>query len=87
MGARRSGNTAVAGAQLTGLAIPLAINRALSDDEVAGLYQEQLINPWALFMEAPIWVPVSSGSALPTLTAISASNISATGATLTITAS
>lgn len=59
--ARRSGSNPIATSELAGLAFPLAIGRVLDDGEVERLYAEQNDNPWSLFAERPIWVPVSSG--------------------------
>lgn len=46
---------------INGIALPIVLNRRLSAAEVAELYEEQRSNPWALFTERKIWVPVSSG--------------------------
>lgn len=42
-------------------------------------------NPWQLFAPRRIWVPVSAASGPPTLAAIAASNLTASGARLTVT--
>ena len=56
-------------------------NRALTPIEVA----EVSANPWQLFAPRRIWVPVSAASGAPTLAAIAASNLTASGARLTVT--
>lgn len=43
-----------------GIALPMVIARALDDEEIAFLHEEQRSNPWTLFTERPIWVPVTS---------------------------
>jgi hypothetical protein len=47
---------------VTGIALPMVINRALSAEEVQRLYIEQISNPWGIFAERPIWVPVSAAA-------------------------
>ena len=42
-------------------------------------------NPWQIFAPRRIWVPVSAASGPPTLAAIAASNLTASGARLTVT--
>jgi len=56
-----SANT-ICGTNITGIALPLVIGRALDAEEVAELHDEQRSNPWVLFSERPIWVPVASGA-------------------------
>jgi len=52
--------TAATTGVIRAFALPMVINRALSAEEVARLYEEQLSNPWGIFAERPIWVPVSA---------------------------
>ncbi len=56
-------------------------DRALSALEIRQIYRE----PWQLFAPRRIWVPVSAASGAPTLAAIAASNLTASGARLTVT--
>lgn len=49
-------------AAISGIALPLVIARQLDDEEVARLHDEQRSNPWSLFTERPIWVPVSAAA-------------------------
>lgn len=55
-----SANTVVT-SSVYGIGVPLVIARILDDAEIARLHEEQRRNPWSLFTERPIWVPVSSG--------------------------
>lgn len=55
--------------------------RGLSSAEVAEIGRD----PWQLFESRRIWVPVSAASGPPTLAAIAASNLTASGARLTVT--
>lgn len=63
------------------IALAGRFNRKLSDSEVSQLSA----NPWQLFAPRRIWVPVSAASGAPTLAAIAASNLTASGARLTVT--
>ena len=67
--------------QITGLAVPLVIGRELAPEEIEALHQEQRSNPWALFSEMPIRVPVSSGGGYthPTLSNARMGSMTATG--------
>ncbi len=58
-----------------------AFRRALTDSEALALCD----NPWQIFAPRRIWVPVSAASGPPTLAAIAASNLTASGARLTVT--
>ena len=48
---------------IAGIAIPIVVARALSADEVARLYSEQLANPWGLFSGPQIMIPVAAPAA------------------------
>lgn len=67
------------------IGMPMALTRALSAAEVARLYAEQLDNPWQVLAPKRVWFPVSAASGPPTLAAITASNLTASGARLTVT--
>lgn len=64
-----------------GIALPLVIARALSADEVTRLYNEQRANPWGLFAERRILVPVpaASGYTHPTLSNARMGSLTPTG--------
>lgn len=68
-----------------GVALPLILNIALTQAESLRLYREQQSNPWKIFAPKRIWVPVSAAGGPPTLAAIAASNLTASGARLTVT--
>lgn len=63
--------------------IPLVAwwNRGLTAEQSSALSS----NVWQLFAPKRIWVPVSAASGPPTLAAIAASNLTASGARLTVT--
>ena len=50
----------VAGSHITAIALPIVIARTLDAAEIARLHEEQRSNPWSLFTERRIWVPVSA---------------------------
>lgn len=79
----RSANSAntVATAVTYGICLPLVISRVLDDGEIARLHEEQRSNPWDLFTERPIWVPVSSGGGYthPTLSNARMGSLTTTG--------
>lgn len=47
---------------IASIALPLVIARVLSADDVARLHDEQRANPWGLFAERRIWVPVPAAA-------------------------
>jgi hypothetical protein len=71
----------VATTAISGIAMPLVVGRLLTEDEGARLHDEQRSNPWDLFTERPIWVPVSSGGGYthPTLSNARMGSLTTTG--------
>jgi hypothetical protein len=45
----------------------MVIDRVLDPSEIARLHDEQRSNPWVLFADRPIWVPVTAPSSTYTL--------------------
>lgn len=76
--ARRSVRDNAAAAEFTHF---FSFQGALDDAELA----ELAVDPLRLFKPKPIWVPVSAASGPPTLAAIAASDLTASGARLTVT--
>jgi hypothetical protein len=45
---------------IRGILLPMVIDRVLDPSEIARLHEEQRSNPWVLFAERPIWVPMTA---------------------------
>lgn len=65
---------------IAGIAIPLVIARALDDEEIARLHEEQRSNPWVLFADRAIWVPGSAADTSAALTGAAATASAGTAA-------
>ena len=68
------------------LAHVMVLPWAMTDDEVLRAYQEQLDKPWQLFRAKPrvLYFDASTGSSFPSLSSITASSFTTSGARLTV---
>lgn len=50
----------ICSATINRVALPMVISRALPDEEVRALYEEQLSAPWDIFERPRVWVPMQA---------------------------
>ena len=61
---RASAATAICLNEITRVALPMVIDRVLTDDEILRIYREQLLNPWSIFSDAHAPIPMLLASVI-----------------------